>query len=163
MNAIIWIILLTLLPFLELRYSIPAGIITGKVLLPFGLSLTGFGLNWPAVFFIAVITNIILGLVLYFLLDKVIHYFLHFKYISKIYHKTVEKSQKKIKKYVDKYGFLGIAIFISIPLPGSGVYSAAIGSYALGLNFKDFAKATIIGVTVAGVIVTALTLGVLAI
>ena len=75
-----------------------------------------------------------------------------------MYNKYVEKTQKKIHKYVEKYGTLGVAIFIGIPLPGSGVYSGAIGSYVLGLSYKKFILAAILGVLIAGIIVTIVTL-----
>ncbi|NQV09215.1 small multi-drug export protein [Candidatus Woesearchaeota archaeon] len=158
LKEIIVLMLLTFLPFLELRYSIPAGILAGSITLPFGIVLNGLGLNWVLVFFVAVVTNIALGILVYFLLDKFVHYFLRFKIFSTPYEKIIIRSQKKIKKYVDKYGEIGVAIFIGIPLPGSGVYTGALGAYAIGLEFKKFIIASIIGVIIAGVAVTTITL-----
>jgi len=66
--------------------------------------------------------------------------------------------QKKINKHVDKYGELAVAIFIGIPLPGSGVYSGAIAAYLLGLKYRKFIIANIIGVLIAGIIVTIISL-----
>ena len=74
--------------------------------------------------------------------------------INRLYQKVLLRSQKKIQRVVDKYGELGVAIFIGIPLPGSGVYTGALGSYAIGLKFKKFIIADLIGVTIAGVLVT---------
>jgi uncharacterized membrane protein len=53
---------------------------------------------------------------------------------------------------------LGVAIFIGIPLPGTGVYAAALGSNLIGLSYKKFIIADIIGVLIAGIIVTIITL-----
>lgn len=158
LKEIIILMLLTLLPFLELRYSIPAGILSGRIELPFGITLIGLNLNWILVFFVAVITNILLGILIYLLLDKFVHYFLRFKIFSKPYNKLIVRPRKKIKKYVDKYGELGVAIFIGIPLPGSGVYTGALGAYALELGFKKFLIACIIGVLISGILVTIITL-----
>ena len=144
-EEIIKLIIVTLLPFSELRASIPYGIL-------------GLGMNWMIVFFICVIFNIILGIGIYFLLDKFVHVVIRVRWIGKIYHKIVEKTQRKIRKYVDKYGEIGVAIFIGIPLPGSGVYSGALGAYLLGLKPKKFIIANIIGVLIAGVIVTSIVL-----
>jgi uncharacterized membrane protein len=47
-----------------------------------------------------------------------------------------------------------VAIFIGIPLPGSGVYTGAVASFLIGLNFKKFIIADIIGVLIAGILVT---------
>ncbi|MCG2719439.1 MAG: small multi-drug export protein [Nanoarchaeota archaeon] len=140
MNEILILIGLTLLPFLELRASIPYGIFNTD-------------LHWSLVFLICVVFNIILAPIIYFFLDKVMHIFLKIKAIDKCWQWWTSKTQKKIKKYVDKYGELGVAVFIGIPLPGSGVYSGALGSYLIGLSFKKFIKAAIIGVLIAGVVV----------
>jgi uncharacterized membrane protein len=145
MNEIINIIWITFLPFLELRASIPYGILKAN-------------LPWVQVFVICVITNIILGAILYLLIDKIIKIATKIKAIDDIYQKYIEKMQKNINKYVDKYGELAVAIFIGIPLPGSGVYSGAIASYLLGLKYKKFMIANIIGVLIAGTIVTVVSL-----
>ncbi|HJN56580.1 MAG: small multi-drug export protein [Candidatus Woesearchaeota archaeon] len=145
LNEILLIIAITFLPFLELRASIPYGILV-------------LNMHWIAVFAIAAITNIILGPIVYFFVDKIIHIFLRVKFIDKVYQKYVEKTQKKIHKYVGKYGEAAIAVFIGIPLPGSGSYSGALAAYLIGLGYKKFIIANIIGVLIAGILVTAITL-----
>jgi len=155
MNPIIELVLITLAPFLELRASIPYGILGGTLKLPFGLgSLNGLGMEWYWVFLICVVVNIFLGIVVYYLLDKFVHLVIKVRWIGKIYDKIVIRVQSKIEKSVEKYGELGVALFIGIPLPGSGVYSGALGSYLIGLKFKKFIIANIIGVVIAGVVVT---------
>ena len=145
LNDVLLIIAITFLPFLELRASIPYGILILKM-------------HWFPVFVIAAITNIILGPIVYFFLDKVIHIFLRIKSLDRIYQKYVDKTQKKIHKYVEKYGETAVAIFIGIPLPGSGSYSGALAAYLIGLGYKKFIIANIIGVLIAGIIVTVITL-----
>tara|TARA_Y100000310_G_scaffold335009_1_gene416043 strand:- start:215 stop:691 length:477 start_codon:yes stop_codon:yes gene_type:complete len=140
LKEIITLIVLTLTPFFELRASIPYGIFTTD------LSIT-------LVFLICVVTNIVLAPIIYWLLNDVIHVFLKVKWIDKLYQRNVIRTQKKVHKYVEKYGVLGLAIFIGIPLPGSGVYSGALAAYILGFKFKEFFKAAVIGVLIAGVIV----------
>jgi len=144
-NQILILIGLTLLPFLELRASIPYGILNTD-------------LNWMAVFIICVITNIILAPIVYFFIDKIIHFFFFIKPFKKVYDYYIIKTQKKIHKYVEKYGEIGVALFIAVPLPGSGVYSGALAAYILGLSYRDFIKSAAIGVLIAGVIVTAISL-----
>ena len=137
--------MVTFLPFLELRASIPYGILILKE-------------NWILVFFICVITNIILGMVLFPLINTIIAILTKVKFIKKIYNYYVVKTQKKITKYVDKYGEIGIALFIGIPLPGSGVYSGSLGANLIGLKYKKFIIANILGVLIAGIIVTIIVL-----
>ena len=140
MHPIIELILITFVPALELRASIPYGILTG--------------MDWWLVFIVCVIANIILGVVVYFLLDKFVDLVTKIKFVDKIYTKVVERTQKKIEKQVERYGELGVAVFIGIPLPGSGVYTGALASYLLGLRYKKFIIAEVIGVFIAGIIVT---------
>ncbi|MFH1396035.1 MAG: small multi-drug export protein [archaeon] len=134
------LIVLTILPFLELRASIPYGIFN-----------TDFTI--AQVFIICTMVNIALAPILYLFVNHVMHFFLRIKFVEKIYYKVVERTQKKIHPYVEKYGILGMAIAIGIPLPGSGVYSGALGAYLLGFKFRDYLIAAIIGVLIAGLVV----------
>ena len=154
---ILILILVTFIPFLELRASIPLGILAGNVEI-FNLTLQGFGLNWPLVFLVCVISNMVLGIIIYFVLNKFIHHLLKFKFFNKYYTKKVEKTQKKIKPYVNRFGLFGVALFIGIPLPGSGSYTGALAAYLLGLDYKRFILANMLGVVIAGIAVTILTL-----
>jgi len=148
LNQTLYLISITFLPFLELRASIPYGINVLKM-------------PWPTVFIVCVIANIILGIIIYFMLDKFVHFFLRYKIFSVPYKKIVLRTQKKIQKSVDKYGELGVALFIGVPWPGTGVYSGALGAYVIGLKLKKFIIADIIGVLIAGAIVTIISTGVL--
>jgi len=145
MDPTLQLILITLLPFLELRASIPYGILK-------------IGLPYLVVFFICVITNIILGILIYYFLDKIIAITKKIRFIEKFWNIYVEKTQKKIHKLVEKWGEWAITIFIGIPLPGSGVYSGALAAYLIGLDFKKFVYACIYGVLIAGIIVTIISL-----
>ncbi|MEA3499505.1 MAG: small multi-drug export protein, partial [Candidatus Marinimicrobia bacterium] len=66
--------------------------------------------------------------------------------------------RRKVESKVEKYGEFGLALFIGIPLPGSGVYTGALAAFILGLDFKKFFIATVIGVFIAGILVTIATL-----
>jgi uncharacterized membrane protein len=140
-DKIVLIIILTFLPTLELRFSIPYGI---------------YFLNIPPslVIPLSIISNIVLGMLVYLLLDRLTIFFLRYSWFKKIYYKIVKRTQKKVEKYVNKYGVLGLAIFISIPLPGSGSWTGALGAHILGMRFKKFVIANLIGVIIAGILVS---------
>ena len=59
LSQIIQLVLITLLPFLELRASIPYGILK-------------FNMHFTVVFLICVIVKIILGIIIYLFLEKII-------------------------------------------------------------------------------------------
>lgn len=145
MHDAILVLLFTLLPTLELRASIP-----------FLLLAT----NLPAIPFLLaiVVANILLGFLLYELVDLVISLARRWPWFDKWFAKVVLRAQRRIQRSIDRYGEFGVAAFIAIPLPGSGVYTGALGAYLLGVSRRDFYLASIIGVLVAGVLVTLITL-----
>jgi uncharacterized membrane protein len=142
MKAFIVLILITLIPTLELRASIPYGILRADM-------------NWSAVFVVCTATNIVLGPLVYLFVDKAIGSLLRFEWIDRIYARTVTRTQRRIQRSVDRYGWMGVALFIGVPLPGTGSYSGALGAYLLGLGYRKFIVANVIGVLMAGTIVTA--------
>lgn len=140
MNDWLLLIILAFLPISELRGSIPYGIIKGLPLI------------W--VISISIVINILAGIFAYFFLDKIVRLFFNFGIFKKYYQKFIERAQQKIKKEVDKYGWIGVAVFIGIPLPFTGAWTGALGSYLIGLDKKKTVTAIILGVLIAAVIVT---------
>jgi uncharacterized membrane protein len=141
-------VLLTFFPGLELRASIPYGILV-------------LGMDWATALGLAVFFNFVFGLALFLALDRLVRLFTRVQYIKEIYNRLVERTQKRAKPYVDKYGAIGIGLFIAIPLPGSGVWTGALAAYLLGMRFRKFALADAIGVVIAGLVVTLISLGLL--
>ena len=152
----LYVFLLTFLPFLELRYSIPVGIYGGVVALPFGLQFMGYALNPWLVLLVAVAANFLIAVLIYLVLDWIHEFLLKIKIINRLYERKLEKLHKKVHPMVERWGIFGLALFIAIPLPGSGVYSGALAAYVLGMNYKDYLKAALIGVIIAGIIVALL-------
>ncbi|MFH1830463.1 MAG: small multi-drug export protein, partial [Pseudomonadota bacterium] len=70
----------------------------------------------------------------------------------------VMRAQTKIHPYVEKWGAVGVALFVAIPLPGSGSYTGSVGAYMLGMSYRRFILANTLGVIIAGIAVTAITL-----
>ncbi len=149
---------ITLIPAFELRASIPYGILQGSVSLPFHITVTGMGMHFFTVFIICAIANIFLGTLLYPCLTYIHRIFERIPIISKLWQRIIARSQSRLAPYVSKYGTIGIALFIAVPLPGSGSYSGALGAYILGLNYRQFFIANIIGVLIAAIAVTTITL-----
>ncbi len=159
LDKFLYLVLLTLMPALELRLSIPVGLWNKPIQLPFLGTVNGFGLSFWEVVPLVVATNIFLGVILYVFLDRLVKFFTRISFIERIYSKIVERTQRRVKKYVEKFGAIGLALFIGIPLPGSGVWTGALAAYLFGLDFKKFVLADIAGVTIAAAVVTAVSLG----
>lgn len=149
---------ITLIPAFELRASIPYGVLEGSLDLPFGMIVQGMAKPWPWVFFVCVASNMILGTLLYPFIDYIIRLLERIPLIGRFWRRIVERTQLKIHPYVERWGTIGVALFIAVPLPGSGSYSGALGAYLLGMSYRRFIIANAIGVTLAGVAVTAIVL-----
>ena len=134
---------ITFLPALELRASIPYGIFFLKDSCPLAVVLS-----------VCVTANILLGVAVFFLLDKFVHIFRRWGTFARVYNAYVVRTQRRIQKPVERWGELGVAVFIGVPLPGSGVYSGALAAYILGLSYRKFFIANVIGVLIAATAVT---------
>lgn len=142
----IWqVIFWTLIPTLELRASLPYAILV-------------LDMAWPDAFILVVIVNIILGPIVYFALKLFLDLVIKIPALNRLYEHSLHKVQTKIQPKVEKYGVWGLALFIGIPLPGSGVYTGALAAFVLDIKPRQFMLATVIGVLIAAVIVLAVVL-----
>ncbi len=139
-NDIWQVILITLIPALELRASLPYAILA--------LEMT-----WYSAFILVVVVNIILGPIVYFALHFFLDLVIKIPVFNRLYERSLHKVQTKIKPKVEKYGVWGLALFIGVPLPGSGVYTGALAAFVLDIKPKKFMIATVIGVLIAAIIV----------
>jgi uncharacterized membrane protein len=138
------VVLLGMIPIGELRAALPIGI-------------TVFDMPWYQAFYLSVIGNLI----------PVPFLLLFFGAVSKLIQKT-----PKGKRLVDwlltrtakrtanlgKYKFAGLMVFVAIPLPLTGAWTASLAAYILGMRFWPAFFSIVLGVLAAGVIVTVLTL-----
>ena len=67
--------------------------------------------------------------------------------VEKIERKAMGKSEKIEKGY-----FWGLALFVGIPLPGTGAWTGTLAGSILDMKFKDVVKACMGGVLLAGII-----------
>lgn len=137
--------LLTFIPGLELRASIPYGFFTE---IAKSIGVTG-------VIGICVTANILVGIVTFWLMGPVVQFFRKWEWFERKIWPRFEKTRAKLHPYVEKYGEWGLAFFIGIPLPGTGAYSGAFGAYLLGFDKRRFLIANFLGVLIAAVCVTA--------
>ena len=66
----------------------------------------------------------------------------------------VIRSGEKIKKY----GFWGLMFFVSLPIPGTGVYAGTIAAYLFNFETKKAFLANTFGIFISSVIVWVTTL-----
>ena len=140
-KAAIITFLMAMVPVVELRGAIPYGVIAG--------------LSVPAAFILAVIGNLVPIPVLVVFTRKVFEWLRKISAgLDRFVSKLEEKADKK-KDVVMKYQFWGLVLLVAIPLPGTGALVAAM----MDMRLKRAMPAIILGVLIAGVIVTSVTYG----
>ena len=140
--------LIAMIPVLELRAAIPAGVIAG--------------LNIQTVL-AAAIMGTLLPIPFIIVFIRKIFKWMQSKspWLANIVAKLEAKADKK-KAQVLKYEFWGLMLFVAIPLPGTGAWTGALIAAMLDMQLKRALPAIAVGVLTAAIIVTAATYGVAA-
>lgn len=71
-------------------------------------------------------------------------------------HRRLESIRSRAHPLVERYGFWGLAVFVAIPLPGTGAYSGSAAAWLLDMGWKRAFAAVAVGVAGAFTIVWAL-------
>lgn len=139
------VLLTATLPIIELRGAIPVGISLG--LGPIHSAILSF------------IGSIIPVPFILFGIRPVFNYMKKTKIFRKLVNKLTNKSFNKSGK-IQKYGVWGLLLFVSIPLPGTGVWSGSLAAALLNIRFKWAFPTILIGNFVAGIIVMIVSYGI---
>lgn len=144
------ILLISMSPIFELRGAIPVAI--GVYDMP---ALSAF--LWAVLGNIIPIIFIILGLDL--LINKLL---IHRIYIfNRFFTWLFERTRRKHSKKIEKWKELALMIFVAIPLPGTGAWTGALIAFVFGIPLKRAFPSISLGVIIAGVIVTLVTVGII--
>lgn len=133
-------------PVFELRGAIPLGLTQG--------------LSLSKVLFLAIIGNLFVIMPLLYGLRLIAHRLEDISGIGKLLHWWFQRVGEK-SYTVKKYGFWGLVFLVAIPLPGTGAWTGAACATLLNFEVKRAFYAISLGVLIAGVIVTLLSLGIL--
>ena len=131
--------LMAMVPVVELRGAIPYGVLAG--------------LSVHTAFILAVIGNLLPIPFLVVFTRKVFEWLrTKSEGLDRMVRKLEAKADKN-KELVERSEFFGLMILVAIPLPGTGAWTM------LDMRLKRAMPAIIVGVLVAGIIVTTLTYG----
>ncbi len=140
------IFIISLMPILELRGGLIAA------------SLLDIEPLWA--FIVCMVANILIIPFVLFLIEAVLEFLMRFKKLGQLITRFKEKTLKK-KSSIEKYGYLGIMLFVAVPLPGSGAWTGCFLAVLLGLDKKKSFLAALLGVFIAGVIMMIFSYGIL--
>ena len=135
--------LVSMIPVIELRGGLPFGVALG---LPYYLAFPAavIGNLIPAPFIIVYIRRI------FELLQR------YLPSLNGLIDKLEKKAHLKGKK-VQKYQYIGLWLFVAIPLPGTGAWTGSLAAAFLGMRLKKAMPAVVLGVLTAGCIMLGLT------
>lgn len=140
------IFIISLMPILELR----GGLIAATLL----------GLDGVTSFIICFIGNIIpIPFILWFI-TPIFNRMKKTKRLKKLVDKLEKKAMAK-KDQIEKLQYLGLLLFVGIPLPGTGAWTGSLIASLLDMNKKKALIAAILGVVMAGIIMMILSYGLL--
>ena len=140
------IFIISLLPILELR----GGLIAAALL----------KVNILRGFIICFIGNIIPIPVILWLVTPIFDRLKRTKLFSGIVDKIEKKALSK-KEKIERYKYLGLLLFVGIPLPGTGAWTGCLIAALLNMNKKKSMLYAILGVIMAGVIMLIFSYGIL--
>ena len=140
----LWTFIISMLPIGELRFSIPFGVLSG---------LNWFDAFLYSVFGNSLITVILLFLINYYKIKRLKELFSKIPLVGSVFNKWENSSIKKSDK-INKWGYMGLAGFVSIPLPITGAWTAVLISAILDLKPLKTFIAIVLGLIISGSIVT---------
>ena len=142
--------LIAMIPIAELRGAIPWALLDPPI---------GGGLSWPVAYFFSVIGNLAPVAPLLLGIEKLQFWLRRYKFFDKFFDWLFRRTRKR-SKLIEKYEAIGLVFFVGIPLPVTGAWTGVVAAFLFGIPFRLAFPAIIVGVMLAGTIVTLISLGV---
>lgn len=139
---------MSMLPVVELRGAIPVGVAAGLPPL--------------AAMAAAVLGNMVPVPLILLLLRHIFRWLRRVPRLGALIDRLERRAHLK-GRTVRKYRILGLVLLVAIPLPGTGAWTGALVADVLDIRMRTALPAITLGVLIAGVIVTAMTCGVVGI
>lgn len=83
---------------------------------------------------------------------------------TRLFRPMVEKLESRAlgkSEQIERYEFWGLALFVGVPLPGTGAWTGALIASLLGIRFRKAFPAIILGIFIATVIMSIVSYGLL--
>ena len=140
----------SMIPIIELRGAIPMGAV--------------FGMPWWQSYILSVIGNMLPVPIILLFVKAVITWMGKSK--VKFFNKIADFLNKRVEKrrgQIEKYSFWGVCFFVAVPLPVTGAWTGSLVAAMIDMKFWKALVSCFIGVLIAGVIMTLISYGVVAI
>lgn len=140
----------SMIPIIELRGAIPMGAI--------------FGLPWWQSYILSVIGNMLPVPIILLFVKAVIVWM--GKSRVKFFNRVADFLNKRVEKrrgQIEKYSFWGVCLFVAVPLPVTGAWTGSLVAAMIDMKFWKALLSCLLGVMIAGVVMTLISYGALAV
>lgn len=145
LNKDVTVFIISMIPILELR----GGIIAASVLsVPYLRALV-----------ICIIGNIIPIPFILLFINKIFQWLKSFQLTRGLVEKMEYRAMGKSDK-IQKYEFLGLLLFVGVPLPGTGAWTGSLVAALLGIKLKKAVPAIFLGIILASAIMSFVAYGI---
>ncbi|MCR4909262.1 MAG: small multi-drug export protein [Lachnospiraceae bacterium] len=144
----LWVLFISMVPLIELRGALPVS--------------QGLGLPLVPSFVVCIIGNMIPVPIIYLFARKVLEWGKDKPVIGRFFSFCLTKGEKGGQKLQSKAGhglYVALALFVGIPLPGTGAWTGMLAASILDMDFKKSVAAVLAGVLIASLIVGLVTFG----
>ena len=137
-----------MLPIAELRGALP-------------LALEVYGFSIPKAVLLSIIGNIIpVFFILWWINPVSIFLSKHSPLFKRFFYWLFERTRRKYLEKHQRVGDLALILFVAIPLPVTGAWTGALAAWLFGIKTKNALFSIFIGLIIAAIIVTSITLGI---
>ena len=140
-----WIFFTSMIPWWESRYVIP-------------MAMLYFNWEWWQALPLAVIGNMLPVPFILLFFHYVEKFLRNYKFWTNIMDWLFAKTRKRADSKIRRYEYLGLLLFVAIPLPFTGAWTGSLIAYLFDLKFSRSLITIFIGVLIAAVIMIVLTL-----
>ena len=136
------VFMIGMLPIIELRGAIPFGMVWLEN-------------DYPLVLALSLAGNLIIVPFIVLLFNKILYIMRKIKITAKIADKLEKRAEKNTEK-IENLMFIGLMLFVAIPLPGTGAWTASMIAGLMKMPLKKAIPPIALGVVIAAGIVTVL-------
>ena len=159
------VFLCSMIPLIELRGSILLGAGMDEIEWIselFNIS-KGDSLPWWQNYIISVIGNFLPVPFILLFINAILRWMSNckVKFFNKVANWLFAKAEKNREK-IERYAFWGVALFVAIPLPATGAWTGSLVAAVFNMKFWKSLLSAIIGILIAGVVMTLVSYGVVA-
>ncbi len=138
------VLIIAALPVFELRGAIP-------------VAINVFHFPWHYALLLAIIGNLLPVPFILLFLDAASRLLSKIGFFKRILNWLFERTRRR-GKIIERYQRIGLALFVAVPLPVTGAWTGSVAAVLFGLKFRHAFLSILVGILIAGTIVTCATL-----